>query len=96
MSRDGIVLAGRLSGWYNNAMTRAYSEIVDFIAAGTTPDAVARFEPSRQTKDYVADLIYKEKTVGLTSEELSELDHFMKIEHLMQLAQARARMLCSQ
>ena len=77
-------------------MIRAYDEIVDFIAAGTTPDSVARFEPSQQTKDIVADLIHKEKTAALTPEEAAELDHFMKIEHLMRLAKARARNLCSQ
>ena len=77
-------------------MTRAYDEIVEFIAGGTTPESVARFEPSQRTKDYVADLIHKEKTAGLTSEELSELDHFMKLEHLMRLAKARARTLCGQ
>ncbi len=77
-------------------MIRAYDEIVEFIAGGTTPDSVAQFEPSQQTKDYVADLIHKEKTTGLTPEESSELDHFMKLEHLMRLAKARARTLCSQ
>ncbi len=77
-------------------MTKAYDEIVDFIAAGTTPDAVARFEPSQKTRDYVADLIHKEKTASLTAEESSELDHFMKLEHLMRLAKARARAFCSQ
>jgi hypothetical protein len=77
-------------------MIRAYDEIVEFIAAGTTPDAVARFEPSPQTRDYVANLIHKEKTVGLTADESSELDHFMKLEHLMRLAKARARTLCAQ
>jgi len=77
-------------------MIRAYDEIVEFIAAGTTPDSVARFEASQQTKEYVADLLHKEKTVGLTPEELSELDHFLKLEHLMRLAKARARTLCAQ
>ena len=77
-------------------MKRAYEEIVEFIAAGTTPESVASFEPSQETKDYVADLIYKEKTNGLTPQESSELDHFMKLEHLMRLAKARARTLCSQ
>ena len=77
-------------------MIRAYDEIVEFIAAGTTSDSVARFEPSQQTKDFVADLIHKEKTVGLTVEESCELDHFMRLEHLMRLAKARARTLCSQ
>ncbi len=77
-------------------MIRAYDEIVDFIAAGTTPDSVARFEASQATKDIVADLIHREKTTGLTPEEADELDHFMKLEHLMRLAKARARTLCSQ
>lgn len=77
-------------------MSRAYDEIVEFIAAGSTPDSVARFEPSQRTKDYVADLIHKEKTAGLTPQESSELDDFMKFEHLMRLAKARARTLCAQ
>ena len=77
-------------------MIRAYDEIIEFIAAGTTPDAVAHFEPSQETKDHVADLIHKEKTSTLTVEESSELDHYMKLEHLMRLAKARARMHCSQ
>ena len=77
-------------------MIRAYDEIVDFIASGTTPDSIARFEPSQQTKDYVAELIHKEKTIGLTADESSELDHFMKLEHLMRLAKERARSLCAQ
>jgi len=76
-------------------MIRAYDEIVEFIAAGTTPDSVMRFEPSEQTKNYVADLIQKEKTAGLSAAELSELDHFLKLEHLMRLAKARARTLCT-
>lgn len=77
-------------------MIRPYDEIVEFIAAGTTPDTVARFEPSQEAKDYVAELIHKEKTSGLTPEESSDLDHFLKFEHLMRLAKARARTLCSQ
>jgi hypothetical protein len=71
-------------------MIRAYEEIVDFIAAGTTSDAVSRFEASEATKEQVANLVHKEKTVGLTADEASELDYFLKIEHLMRLAKARA------
>ena len=72
-------------------MIRAYDEIVDFIAAGTTPASLADFEASQSTKDRVADLIHKEKTTGLTPEESSELDHYLKLEHIMRLAKARAR-----
>lgn len=77
-------------------MIRAYDEIVDFIAAGTTPQSVAQFEASQQSKDYVADLIHREKTSGLTTDEASELDHYLKLEHIMRLAKGRARSRYSQ
>ena len=70
---------------------RAYEEIVDFIAAGSSPQNVVAFRPSEATKERVADLLYREKTDGLTAEEKSELDNYMQLEHLMRLAKARAR-----
>ena len=76
-------------------MIRAYDEIVDFIAGGTTPEGVAGFEASDETRERVAELIHREKTTGLTPDETSELNHYLKIEHLMRLAKARARALCS-
>jgi hypothetical protein len=72
-----------------------YDEIVNFIAAGSTPSAVAHFEPSQQTKNYVAELIHKEKTTGLTPDESSELDCCITLEHIMRLTKARARTSCS-
>jgi hypothetical protein len=71
-------------------MIRAYEEIVDFIANGSTPDAVAHFEASVAAKERVAELILREKTTGLSVDEASEFDHFLKLEHLMRLAKARA------
>jgi hypothetical protein len=73
-------------------MSTAYDEIVDFIAAtNPNPMTVATFEPSQATKDRVADLIHREKTVGLTTDEELELKEFMHLEHIMRLAKARAR-----
>lgn len=69
---------------------KAYEEIIEFIAAGTTPAAVVSFRPSAGTKKRVAELIEQEKTSGLSSEEKSELDHYMQLEHLMRLAKVRA------
>lgn len=85
----------QLSRAYNHGMIPAYEEIVDFIAAGTTPQTVAHFEPSQQTKDRVADLLHREKTTGLAPDEASELDHYLELEHLMRMAKARARSYCS-
>ena len=73
------------------SMTRAYEEIIEFIAAGTTPSGVVTFQPSEEAKARVADLIQREKTTGLSPEETAELNHYLQLEHLMRLAKARAR-----
>lgn len=70
---------------------KAYEEIVNFIAAGTSPSTVASFKPSAQVKSRVEELIAFEKTEGLSAEEKTELDLYMQLEHIMRLAKARAR-----
>lgn len=74
---------------------RAYEEVIDFIASGTNPNSVIAFTPSDSVKNRVEDIIYFEKTRGLTEEETSELEHYMQLEHLMRLAKARARKYAS-
>ena len=72
-------------------MTKAYEEIVEFIAAGTTPDAVMSFRPSDETREYVESLLQRERAGSISSEEAAELSHFLELEHIMRLAKARAR-----
>ncbi len=69
---------------------KAYEEVIEFIAAGTNPSSVIAFQPSDVTKERVAGLIYREKTVGLSADEKAELDHYMELEHIMRLVKARA------
>ncbi len=71
-------------------MIRAYEEIIDFIAAGTSPRAVVAFRPSEAAKARVAELIDREKTTGLSPDETAELNYYLQLEHLMRLAKARA------
>ena len=71
-------------------MTRAYEEIIDFIAAGTTPESLINFQPSEVVKERVAELIFREKTGNLADDEKAELDHYLMLEHLLRLAKARA------
>lgn len=71
-------------------MTRAYEEIIDFFASGTTPETLIDFQPSEVAKERVADLIFREKTSDLTNDEKVELDHYLTLEHLLRLAKARA------
>jgi hypothetical protein len=69
----------------------AYEEVIDFIAAGSSPSTVSTFRPSEAAKARVAELIAREKTASLTLEETSELDHYLQLEHIMRLAKARAK-----
>lgn len=75
---------------------RAYDEIVDFIAAGSSPRSVVAFRPSEQARARVADLVAREKSDGLTPEETSELEHYLQLEHILRLAKARARRFLSE
>ena len=70
---------------------KAYEEVVDFIAAGTTPQNVIDFHPSEAAQARVEDLLERAKEGKLSPSEKSELDHYLQIEHLMRLAKARAR-----
>jgi hypothetical protein len=72
-------------------MTRVYEEIIDFIAGGSSPDDVARFQPSDSVREHVAELLARQKASSLTPDEVAELNHYLELEHLMRMAKARAR-----
>jgi len=48
----------------SNAAIPPYLEIIDFIAAGTTPQAVVDYHPSAAAQQRVAELIAREKEGG--------------------------------
>ena len=77
----------------SNAAVPSYLEIIDFIAAGTTPQSVIEYRPSEEAQRRVEELIAREKEGQLSSEEKSELDHFMDLEHILRMAKARARQI---
>jgi len=73
------------------SVTRAYEEVIDFIAAGPSSRGVAEYRPSEATRARAVDLLTREKTTGLTPEETDELSSTLRLEHIMRLAKARAR-----
>lgn len=73
----------------------AYFEIIDFIASGTTPQAVVDFRPSPEAQQRVADLVEREKMSRLSPEDQAELGHFMELEHILRMAKAKARQILS-
>lgn len=73
----------------------AYLEIIDFIAAGTTPRAVVNFRPSSEAQQRVTDLLERENQNELSPEEGAELDHYEELEHILRMAKAKARQILS-
>ena len=71
---------------------RPYDEIVEFIASLSQREVV-EFKPSDGARQRVWELIERQKAAPLPSDEQSELDHYLEVEHLMRLAKARARRL---
>jgi hypothetical protein len=53
---------------------KSYEEIIDFIAAGTTPESVIAFRPSDALQRRLADLTERAKTGSISPEDLSELE----------------------
>jgi hypothetical protein len=70
---------------------KPYDEIIDFIAAGTTPEAVVAFRPSETVRQRVAELVERSKNGSISAEDQSELDDYLQLEHIMIMAKARAR-----
>ncbi len=77
----------------SEAAIPSYLEIIDFIAAGTTPQAIVDYRPSPEAQQRVADLMAREREGGLSPEQQSELDHFMDLEHILRMAKGRARQI---
>ncbi len=71
---------------------KAYDEIVDLFARGTTSADILAFRPSRQAQQRVRYLLARKKADALSDEESAELDRFGELEHLMQLVKARAHL----
>ncbi|MHC5938208.1 hypothetical protein [Nostoc sp.] len=71
-------------------IAKVYDEIIEFIAAGTTPQSVIDFQLSDAAKDRLEDLVYRAKTEGLTGSDQQELNRFLTLEHIIRLAKAKA------
>ncbi len=69
----------------------AWLEVIDFLAAGITPKTLVAFSPSPAVQDRISDLLERNQQGILSSDEQSELDDFVQLEHLLIMAKAQAR-----
>ena len=72
-------------------LDQAYEEILDFLAAGTTTETIANFRPSADAQRRVQELIERRNEGKITSAEDEEIEEYLRLEHLMVMAKARAQ-----
>lgn len=70
----------------------ARDELLDFLVGQIPPGALADFQASAQASQRVWELITRERESGLLPEEKLELEDYLKLEHLLVLAKAKARL----
>lgn len=71
--------------------SKAYDHIIDFIVRGMNPNEIINYRPPVTTSERLEILVNKEKEGLISTEEKSELEHYLMIEHIMRLAKAKAR-----
>jgi len=76
-------------------MAPVYLEVVDFIAAGPTPERIAAYHPSEAAQRRLTELLERHKTGELLPQEEFELENYLQLEHFMRLIKARARRYAS-
>ena len=76
---------------FRMTLTKAYDEILDFLAAGTTATAIAGFRPSEEAQLRVSELLGLRAEPGLSPAEEEELEEYLRLEHMMIMAKARAQ-----
>lgn len=70
---------------------KAYAEIVDLFARGSSSSEIIRYHPSPDAQERARYLLARNKSGEITDEEAAELDRFGQLEHMMQLVKARAQ-----
>jgi hypothetical protein len=73
-------------------VVEAFDDIADLLAR-MDPAKIMELRPSKPMADRVEELVYKKKDGEITPEESVELERYLALDLLINLAQARARRL---
>ncbi|MBX3059233.1 MAG: hypothetical protein KF770_22420 [Anaerolineae bacterium] len=69
---------------------KVYREVLDFLVSKPSPGEVVKFAPPPEVQAHVSKLLEKNREGMLTMAEESELDEYMRINHLVTMLKARA------
>ena len=68
-----------------------FDDVIDFLASAPTSEQIIAFEPPESLKQRLAYLLEQNRHDVLSSEERSELDEFLRMDHFMNMLKLRAR-----
>ncbi len=73
------------------SQTGLHSEVIEFLAGGPDPQAIINFRPSLEAQTRITELLTKNQSGALSSDEQAELDQYENLDYLMTLVKAQAR-----
>ena len=68
-----------------------YGDVIDFLASGPDPNAIAHLQAAPDLQARIADLLQKNQAGTITPTETAELERYEQLDHLMTLIKVRAR-----
>lgn len=66
-------------------------EVLDFLVSTPTPEQIIEFRPSEALQGRVRDLLDRNRSGTLSTEEQAELDEFSRMNHFVSMLKIRAR-----
>jgi hypothetical protein len=78
---------------WNSEMPQEFaglSEILEFLVSLPTPEEVLALRPSAALAEQISALLEKNRSIGLTEPEERLWQHYEYVEHLVQMAKAKA------
>jgi hypothetical protein len=65
-------------------------QIITLLASQPTPQQILAIRPSPEFQSRMSDLLAQSKAGTLSTEDEAELEHYLRIEHLVRIAKAHA------
>lgn len=66
------------------------AEVLEFLANLPSPEEILKLKPSETLQQQIEDLLAKNRTVGLTTQEERLWQQYEYVEHLVRMAKAKA------
>jgi hypothetical protein len=70
---------------------QVYRDVLNFLISQPSPQELAQFAPSTETQAHVSALLERNRAGLLTAVEQSELDEYVRINHLVTMLKAQSK-----